>query len=180
MVEDTRDTFHHTFSTLLRRIEYMDQYTPQNLATVPYLDVKCWNRFLSYVEVDSNGCWIWQKNKDQYGYGYFRANMKHWRAQRFSYTSIFGEIAEGLVTDHLCRVHSCVNPFHLEAVTPAINTERGFSYAGINARATSCIRGHPLSGDNLYVYKTTGKRACKKCAALKMRRLRQEKKSKSK
>lgn len=27
--------------------------------------------------------------------------------------------------DHICRVHACCNPTHLEAVTPGINTKRG-------------------------------------------------------
>lgn len=35
----------------------------------------------------------------------------------------------------------------------------------INARKTHCIRGHQLSGANLYVAEKTGKRHCKTCAS---------------
>lgn len=35
----------------------------------------------------------------------------------------------------------------------------------INARKTQCIRGHSLSGANLYIAPKSGKRGCKTCAA---------------
>jgi len=47
------------------------------------------------------------------------------RAHRFYYERINGPIPDGLELDHLCRVHSCVNPDHLEPVTHTVNMRRG-------------------------------------------------------
>lgn len=41
------------------------------------------------------------------------------------YRSLVGEIPEGYVLDHRCRVRACCNPAHLELVTVRVNTLRG-------------------------------------------------------
>lgn len=73
-------------------------------------------------------CWIWQGSKQVDGYGMRRAapgSRARTAAHRAVYAMFRGEIQPGLVLDHLCRVPSCVNPDHLEPVTPAENTRRG-------------------------------------------------------
>jgi hypothetical protein len=73
-------------------------------------------------------------------------------------------VPAGMVVDHLCRVRNCVNPEHLEVVTPAENNRRG-------ALVTHCKRGHLMDGDNLYFYVHTSsgrtQRACRACARLR-------------
>lgn len=65
-------------------------------------------------------------------------------------------ISDGLQIDHLCRNTWCVNPTHLESVTPKVNTLRSNAQSAINARKTHCNRGHPLSGSNISVKRTRG------------------------
>ena len=68
--------------------------------------------------------------------------------------------------DHLCRNTICVNPDHLEIVTPRENVLRGFGPTAIKARQTHCKKVlHPLSGDNLYLKngKNGVERHCREC-----------------
>ena len=73
------------------------------------------------------------------------------------------DIADGLQIDHLCRVRCCVNPAHLEPVTPRENTLRGVGVTAKNAAKTHCSKGHPLSDENLLVL-ASGRRVCRACA----------------
>jgi DNA-binding XRE family transcriptional regulator len=43
------------------------------------------------------------------------------------YEQEVGPIPDSLELDHLCRQPSCVNPAHLEPVTAATNSRRGFA-----------------------------------------------------
>jgi HNH endonuclease len=74
-----------------------------------------------------------------------------------------GPIPEGCELDHLCREKVCVFPEHLEPVSGRENSRRSRSPAALNARKTHCLRGHLLSGSNLYVF-PGGKRQCRICA----------------
>jgi hypothetical protein len=73
---------------------------------------------LDFEEVD--GCWIWRGRIDPNGYGTIGRNFAH----RVMYERHVGPIPKGLHLDHLCRVRSCVNPKHLEAVSCAENVRR--------------------------------------------------------
>ncbi len=116
-----------------------------------------------YVVDPDSGCWIWQAFLNRKGYGEFYDGQTGMvRAHRWSYEHFVGPIPDGLYIDHLCRVPRCVNPAHLECVTPRENALRGFGPTALNARKTHCKRGHPLAGDNLYRKKGAG-RICRTC-----------------
>lgn len=85
-------------------------------------------RFLSnYRDGHPDTCWLWlgYKNEDNYGMFYVNEEIGTIGAHRMSYLYHRENYSNELQIDHLCRVHSCVNPDHLEPVTPAINVYRG-------------------------------------------------------
>lgn len=108
-----------------------------------------------WPKVDKRGpdeCWPWTggtTGKKDYGRFYVRAGLAV-VAHRFAYELLVGPIPPGLQLDHLCRVHRCVNPAHLEPVTNAENQRRGFGPPGMHARATHCKRGHEFTPENTY------------------------------
>ncbi len=74
------------------------------------------------------GCWIWHGDVENTGYGRIsrgRGRADRDLAHRWMYKRLVGPIPESLQIDHLCRRKRCVNPAHLEPVTPAENQRRG-------------------------------------------------------
>lgn len=120
------------------------------------------DRILASIEVDANGCWIWQKSCDRDGYAQM-TNGSNRRAHRVSYAEFKGEPPAGLQIDHLCRVRNCVNPEHLEAVDSRTNLMRGNTQAAANAAKTECAQGHPFSAENTKIT-VAGRRKCRKCS----------------
>jgi hypothetical protein len=118
-------------------------------------------------------CWIWLGYKNSRGYGRFTIKRnKQQLVHRYAYEEAFGEIPEGLTLDHLCNITSCVNPNHLKIATLRENCLRSeINPFAINARKVACMRGHPLSGSNLYIRKT-GFRTCRTCQNEKQRKYR--------
>ncbi len=71
-------------------------------------------------------CWIWtQVPKTKAGYCRVQLRGVSVLAHRAMYEQEVGPIPKGLTIDHLCKQTSCVNPEHLEAVTHAVNNQRG-------------------------------------------------------
>lgn len=116
--------------------------------------------------MDKSGeCWLWTgyfhkapARKGGLEYAAIYGGGKHHYAHRLSYEFFVGPIPPGFQIDHLCRNTRCVNPEHLEAVTPATNTLRANTFSGINSRKTHCPQGHPL----VWIEKEQ-RRACPTC-----------------
>lgn len=115
-----------------------------------------------WMKVDKSGsCWMWTRALNHDGYGWFGVGRTAVLAHRWAYEHLVGPIPNGLELDHLCRVRSCVNPSHLEAVVHRENVIRGEAGQHFGNR-THCPQGHPYSGDNLYV-DYQGHRLCRVC-----------------
>lgn len=110
-----------------------------------------------------DGCWLWQGVLNDRGYGnMYLGYYKMGSAHRVSYEINVGPIPAGLQLDHLCRNPPCVNPAHLEPVTPRENIRRSTAPSALNMVKTHCVAGHPLSGPNLRV-NAAGHRICHQC-----------------
>ncbi len=112
--------------------------------------------------VKSGDCWMWEGNRTPRGYGMFWSGERLVSAYRWAYEDAEGSVPNGMELDHLCRVHACVRPSHLEAVVHRTNILRGVGPTAINARKTHCNYGHLYSDDNLYL-PPSGQRVCLTC-----------------
>lgn len=118
-------------------------------------------RFMAKVNTDGpGGCWLWEGYVDPAGYGRWRMpdQKNASSAHRASYIMLKGPIPKGKYLDHLCRVRSCVNPDHLEPVTPYENVDRG-----LGRKRDACRKGHDLTGPN-GGKRADGRRYCKQCS----------------
>lgn len=137
----------------------------------------------------SEGCWLWVGSINHAtGYGLVSVPVPEvgrrtvtMGAHRFAYELLVGPIPEGLEIDHLCFNTECVRPDHLEPVTHAENMRRSRE-AGRLGRpcAVRCKRGHVLTGDNLYHYRTANGRTarfCRECGRLRQQASRASRRS---
>jgi len=123
-----------------------------------------WGRIMRRVKKTTR-CWIWQGAtvgpRIKYGQGWFqgRRQLVH---------RIVWQLKNGQIPSEMCVLHKCDNglccrPSHLWLGTYFDNTQDRIK-KGIptHSTGTHCLRGHPFSGDNLYV-RPTGHQACKTC-----------------
>ena len=107
------------------------------------------------IVAGGGGCWLWTRSTSPDGYGWASLDDRTHQAHRLVYRLVIGEPPEGTHLDHLCRVRHCVNPAHLEPVTPGENLRRSpLTPAGM----TTCAKGHELEP-------LRGQRRCPVCLA---------------
>lgn len=117
-------------------------------------------QFWPKVEMDPNsGCWLWNAAIDSGGYSVIQFKQRTLNAHRVGYEQLIGQIPDDLDLDHKCRTRCCVNPSHLEPVTPLENVRRSPIHVGAR---THCPAGHEYTPENTRRYK--GERACRVCA----------------
>lgn len=124
-------------------------------------------RIVSRMRIEDHGfsspCWVSNRAKCRGGYTQFvYPGGRHTQTHRAAYELFVGDIPEGLVIDHLCRVPACCNPDHLEPVTHRTNMRRGTAPSAVTANTNRCKRGHELTADNTY-RKRNGERNCLLC-----------------
>jgi hypothetical protein len=136
-------------------------------------------RILEKTTPGQGGCIIWTGSTSD-GYGVLYINDVGRVAHRLLYEILVGPVPDGLELDHTCHTEAldcpggqcihrrCINPNHMEAVTPAINKLRGRSPIAANAFKTHCPHGHEYSEENTY-RKANGQRICRECRRVQSR-----------
>jgi len=134
------------------------------------------DRFWAKVSPEPNtGCWLWTGAVLPRGYGSIQSKGGHQAlmAHRVAYELLVGTIPQGLCIDHRCFNKWCVNPAHLEPVTPLENSNRSADRFRRDRNTFPC--GHPISPENAYKHASHSVRGrCRTCWNAYSRRKYQE------
>lgn len=135
------------------------------------------------IMVDPNsGCWLFTGGLDKCGYSKLSGGKDipgESLGHRMSYLIFKGPIPDGTEIDHKCRVRSCINPAHLQAVSHAKNVSLAdYKTNHRNGVKTHCKRGHEFTPENTMVNRhgSYSTRKCRACTSERQRRSYERKK----
>lgn len=120
------------------------------------------DRWLNKKVIANGECWEWTGSKTRNGYGQVGIGGVNQMAHRVFYAYFIAEIPNGLDLDHLCRLRSCVNPYHLDPVSRSVNLYRAETLGKYNLLKTHCPKGHEYTPVNTRIT-SHGSRACRSC-----------------
>jgi hypothetical protein len=130
-----------------------------------------WQRFRENFKVLPNGCWEWIGAKSHGTRGAFWFENRDELAHNAVFIVMAGSKAPDMERDHLCRNGMCVNPFHLEEVTPEINFQRHSHDHGLadgELPGTHCPHHHAFTIASTYrAPSKPGSRICKACMKIR-------------
>jgi hypothetical protein len=133
---------------------------------------KAWiARVKARCTIVENGCWLWNGFLNHKGYGQTGWRGKNAFAHRRMYMVVHGisKLKTEQTVCHSCDVRNCCNPDHLWLGDAAANVlDSAIKKRHRNARKTHCIRGHELTGKNLFVC-SAGLRHCNTCSRIRQR-----------
>lgn len=138
-------------------------------------DKALYDKLIARIRIDdATGCWLWTgpirpSKWPQNRYGMTSWKGRHFNTHRAMVVAVHGPQPRHICACHRCDVPLCINPAHLFLGTMGDNIRDSRSKNRHHeAQKEYCERGHPLSGDNLYLHSQGGKkrgirRACKTC-----------------
>lgn len=116
------------------------------------------------------GCWEWLKFRNSLGYAQTSWGNRSWAVTRLIYCATRGAFDPDLDICHSCDNPGCVNPEHIRVDEHRANLRDASKRGRLQGQwKTHCLRGHPLSGDNLYRQPVSGFRGCRTCQKARLR-----------
>lgn len=107
--------------------------------------------------IEETGCWTWVgASSGRYG------NWQHMPAHRAVYALLCGPIPFGQHLHHRCRRRTCVNPAHLELVSPGRHMAIHGGAGQWQIAKTHCPAGHAYDDANTW-RRRDGRRLCRQC-----------------
>jgi hypothetical protein len=107
-------------------------------------------------------CWYWLFDKPTTYRGVAHYNKRSIPVHRLSYLIFNGELPAGKEIHHVCEIPNCVNPEHLQALTPEDHSKITGNMLRVKFRKDCCKYGHPRDTTEQHITKA-GKRLCKLC-----------------